>query len=88
MMEGGWERPRNHGRMLGERDGNNEPLAECDEDDDDKYGEDGDIPNDDYKYAIGINGVCVLTCPLGREGRFQYLGLPKPAGCTPPPLGT
>jgi hypothetical protein len=28
VMEGGWDRPRNRARTLGERDGNDEPLAE------------------------------------------------------------
>ncbi len=28
VMEGGWDRPRDCARTLGERDGNNEPLAE------------------------------------------------------------
>ncbi len=55
-MEGGWDRPRDHARTLGERDGNNEPLAEGDEDNDDEYGEDGDIPNDDDEYAVGVDG--------------------------------
>ena len=57
MTEGGWDRPRDYARMLGERDGNGEPLAEGDEDDDDKYGKNGDIPDDDDKYAIGVNSV-------------------------------
>ncbi len=57
MTEGGWDRPRNRTRTLGERDGNNKPLAEGDGDNDDKYGEDGDIPNDDDKYAIGVDSV-------------------------------
>jgi hypothetical protein len=51
-MEGGWDRPRDHARTLGECDGNDEPLAEGDDDDDDEYGKDGDIPNDDNKYAL------------------------------------
>ena len=33
-MEGGWDRPPNRVRTLRERDGNNEPLAEGDEDND------------------------------------------------------
>ncbi len=37
------DRPRDRARTLGERDGNNELLAEGDNDDDDKYGEDGNI---------------------------------------------
>jgi hypothetical protein len=28
MTEGGWDRPCNRARTLGERDGNNQPLAE------------------------------------------------------------
>ncbi len=39
-------------RMLGERDGNNEPLAEDDEDDNIKYSEDGEIPDDNDEYAL------------------------------------
>ncbi len=52
MMEGGWDRPRNHARKLGEHDGNDKPLAEGDDNDDDKYGKDGDITNNDDKYAL------------------------------------
>ncbi len=52
MTEGGWDRPRDRARTLGERDGNNEPLAKGDDDDDDEYGEDGDIPDDDDEYAL------------------------------------
>jgi hypothetical protein len=63
-MEGGWDRPRNRARTLGERDGNDEPLAEGNKDDDNEYGKDGDIPNDDNKYAIGIDGV---NKPLDKE---------------------
>ncbi len=48
-MEGGWDRPHNHARTLGERDGNDEG----DKDDDKEYGEDGNIPDDDNKYAGG-----------------------------------
>ncbi len=57
VTEGGWDRPRDHGRTLGERDGNDEPLAEGDKDDDNEYSEDGDIPDDNDEYAIGVNGV-------------------------------
>ncbi len=56
-MEGGWDRPCNRARTLGEGDGNNEPLAEGDEDDNYKYGKDGDIPDDDEEYAVRIDGV-------------------------------
>ncbi len=57
VTEGGWDRPCDRARTLGEHDGNNKPLAEGDEDDDGKYGEEGDIPNDDDEYAVGVNGV-------------------------------
>ncbi len=46
-MEGGWDRPHDRARTLGERDGNDEG----DKDDDNEYGKDGDIPEDDDKYA-------------------------------------
>ncbi len=36
VTEGGWDRPCDRARTLGERDGNDEPLAEGDEDDDDE----------------------------------------------------
>ncbi len=52
MMEGGWDRPCDCARTLGEHDGNKEPLAEGNNDDDDKYGKDGNIPNDDDKYVL------------------------------------
>jgi hypothetical protein len=57
MTEGGWDRPRDRARMLGERDSNNEPLAEGNKDDNNEYGKDGDIPNDNDEYAIGVDGV-------------------------------
>ncbi len=53
VMEGGWDRPRDHARTLGERDGNNKGNK----DDDDEYGKDGDISDDDDKYAVGVDGV-------------------------------
>ncbi len=49
VMEGGWDRPHGRARTLGERDGNDEG----DEDDDDEYGENVDIPDDDDEYAGG-----------------------------------
>ncbi len=59
VMEGGWDRPRDRARTLGERHGNDEPLAEGDDDNDDKdeYGKDGDIPDDDDEYANCVDGV-------------------------------
>jgi hypothetical protein len=56
-MEGGWARPCDRARTLGERDGNDEPLAEGDEDNNDKYGKDGVIPDDDDEYDICVEGV-------------------------------
>ena len=50
MTEGGWDRPHDRARSLGERDGNDEG----DEDDDDEYGEDGDIPDDSAPPAESI----------------------------------
>jgi hypothetical protein len=44
-------------RTLGEHDGNNEPLAEGNNNDDEEYGKDGDIPNDKDEYAVGVNSV-------------------------------
>jgi hypothetical protein len=65
MTEGGWDRPCDCASTLRESDGNDEPLAEGNEEDDDEYGKDGDIPNDDDEYAIGING---LSEPLHKGG--------------------
>ncbi len=53
-MEGGWDRPRNHARTLRERDGNNELLSEGNNDDNNKYNEDGNIPNDSAPPAESI----------------------------------
>ncbi len=57
VMEGGWDRPRDRSRTLGERDGNDEPLAEGDKDNDDEYGKDGNIPDNDDEYAVGVDSV-------------------------------
>ncbi len=56
VTEGGWDRPRDRARTLWERDGNDEPLVEGDgnDDKDNEYDKDGDIPNNDNKYAIGL----------------------------------
>ncbi len=53
-MEEGWDRSRDRVRMLRERDGNDEPLSEGDNDDDDEYDEDGDIPDDSAPPAKSI----------------------------------
>ncbi len=68
VMEGGWDRPRDRARTLGERDGNNKPLTENDEEDDNEYGKDGDIPSDDDEYTICVDGV---RKPL-EEGNNQH----------------
>jgi hypothetical protein len=52
VTEGGWDRPRDRARTLGERDGNNEPLAEGNDVDDDEYGEDGNIPDNNVEYTL------------------------------------
>ncbi len=44
--EGGWHRPHDHARTFGERDGN----EEGNEDDDDEYGKDGDIPDKPFVF--------------------------------------
>jgi hypothetical protein len=62
MTEGGWDRPRDHARTLGERDGNNEPHAEGDDDNNNMYGKDGDIPDDNDKYALRASYS--QHCPL------------------------
>ncbi len=75
VTEGGWDRPRNHARTLGERDGNNEPLAEGNEDNNDKYSKDGDIPDDDNEYAVGVNGVG-KTLDEGDDQRCPRTSMP------------
>jgi hypothetical protein len=49
LTEGGWDRPHNRARTLGECDGNNEGNK----DDDKEYSKDVDIPEDYDKYAGG-----------------------------------
>ncbi len=62
VMEGEWDRPRDCARTLGERDGNDEPLAEGDNDDNNKYSKDGDIPDDDDEYTLRASYS--QHCPL------------------------
>jgi hypothetical protein len=57
MTEGGWDRPHDCARTLGERDGNDEPLAEGANNDNNEYGVNGNIPDDDNKYAVQVDGV-------------------------------
>ncbi len=57
MTEGGWDRRQDRIRTLGERDGNDKPLAEGNEYDKDKYSKDGDIPDNNNEYVVGVDGV-------------------------------
>jgi hypothetical protein len=57
VMEGGWDRPNDHARTLGECDGTKKALAEGNDDNDDKYGKDGDISDEDDEYTIGVDCV-------------------------------
>ncbi len=74
-MEGGWDRPRVRARTLGECDGNNEPLAEDDKNDNNEYGKDGNIPYNDKEYAIDVNSV---GAPLdeGNNQRCPCMSVP------------
>ncbi len=51
-MEGGWDRPHDRARTLGERDGNDEPLTEGNDDNNNEYGKERDILNNDNEYAL------------------------------------
>jgi hypothetical protein len=42
---------------LGKRDGNKEPLVEGSNNNNNVYGKDGNIPDNDDKYAVGVEGV-------------------------------
>ncbi len=53
-MEEGWDRPRDRARTLRERDGNDEPLSEGNNDDNDKYDDNGDIPDDSAPPAESV----------------------------------
>jgi hypothetical protein len=53
-MDEGWDRPRDQARTLRERDGKDKPLAEGNNDDDDKYDKDGNIPNNSAPPAESI----------------------------------
>ncbi len=56
MMEEGWDRLHNHARMLRDPDGNDEPLAEGNNDDNynDEYDKDGYTPHDSVPPAESI----------------------------------
>ncbi len=62
-MEGGWDRPRNLARTIRECDGNNKPLAEGDNHNNNEYSKDGNIPNANDEYAVGLT---VSTSTLTR----------------------
>ncbi len=47
MTEGGWDRPRNRARTLGECDGYKEPCAEGNDNNNDEDGKDSDISDED-----------------------------------------
>ena len=64
MTEGGWDRPQDRARTLGERDGNDEG----DEDDDDEYGEDSNLPDDDDEYAGGRQTTKKYTTTNQKHG--------------------
>ncbi len=57
VTEGGWDRLQDRARTLGDRDGNDKPLAEGEDDDDNEYGKNSNITNKDDEYAIGVDGV-------------------------------
>ncbi len=63
MTEGGWDRLRDRARTLSERDGKNKPLVQGNNNDDVEYDEDGDIPNDENEYTVGLT---VSTSSLTR----------------------
>ncbi len=75
MTEGGWYRLRNNARTLGERDGNNKLLAEGSEDDDNKYGKDGNIPDYDKEYAIDVDNVG-KPLDIGDDQRCPRMSVP------------
>ncbi len=79
MTEGGWDRPHNRARTLGECDGNDEGNK----DDNKEYGEDGDIPDNYEKIHRRppnnkkLHNNQPKTCGLdGRETRYEV----QPAG--------
>jgi hypothetical protein len=75
VTEGGWDRPRNRARTLGEHDGNDKPLAEGNKDKNNEYGKDGNIPNDDDKYTVGVNFVG-KTLDEGDDQRCPRMSMP------------
>jgi hypothetical protein len=68
MTEEGWDRLHDRARTLGEPDGNDKPLAEGNDDNDNKYDKDSNFPDDNDEYAISVDGV---DEPL-EEGNNEY----------------
>ena len=62
MTEGGWDRPHDRARTLGEHDGNNKGN----EDDDDEFSKDSNVPNDGDKYT-GSRQMTKNTQQWGRD---------------------
>jgi hypothetical protein len=78
VMEGGWDWPHNRARTLREHDGNDKPLAEGKDDDNDEYDKDGNIPNDNDKYAVGL---MVSTSPLMGNNKYETLSTAPARAC-------
>ncbi len=57
-MEEGWNSPRNCARMSREQDANDKPLAEGNEDDNNKYGKDSNILDNSAPPAESIACSC------------------------------
>ncbi len=54
MTKGGWDRLHDRPRTLREHDGNDEPRAEGNDNDDDEYDENGNIPDNSAPPAESI----------------------------------
>jgi hypothetical protein len=57
-MKGGWDRPQDCARTLRERDGKDKPHAEGKDDNNNKYNEDGNIPNNSAAPAESVARLC------------------------------
>jgi hypothetical protein len=79
VMEGGWDRPQDHARTLRDCDGNDKPLAEGDNTNNGEYNKDGDIPNDNNKYAVGLTVLTSLLTRATASMKLSALPLRKPA---------
>ncbi len=65
-------------RIIRERDGNDKPLDEGDEDDNNQNNEDGNIPNDNDKYTVSLT---VSTSPSTRATMSMKLSALRPCEC-------